>query len=455
MGAAKRICSLLVLGFRSFAGPWTRTNVCGWIGLIVFILVLRWGFFELYSIPSGSMLPTLNGDPRFLRGDRVAVNKFLFGPRVPFTTNRIFPFWRPKRWDIVVFNNVDPEAEHPILIKRVVGLPGERIHISEGSIHVDGEAISPPPGLEGILYYTGGFPSGSFTERTLLEWALGRRIPVSLDTEEPSVARLVEELTALYPSVRNVDLPTLSEERRKALLDGVSHASFQVVTEWLGSQGGAMQRPVYGILENDAHSLVPEGHYLMLGDNSANSFDGRYFGWVPHKNLYGRAFAVAWPFANMKDLTGFTETFSGLFLLLGVPGFLVLWEISRSFFLFSWRVREGQPSLGLVPGDRVFINRVAFGLRLPFMKQPSLFQRAPRPGEAVAYIREGEDQHPDLFFGAIVAPDGAPGSLERCLVQSGESGPGESLEIGAGALVGRVVSIWWPLGKRRRVSSAA
>ena len=145
MAAAKGIWTAFTLTVRAFTGPWTRSNGAGWVALILFILVLRWAFFELYSIPSGSMLPTLNGDPRYFRGDRVAVNKFLFGPRIPFTTNRIVPFWEPKRWDIVVFNNVDPDAEHAILIKRVVGLPGERIHISGGRIHVNGEAVALPP----------------------------------------------------------------------------------------------------------------------------------------------------------------------------------------------------------------------------------------------------------------------------------------------------------------------
>ena len=133
-----------------FTGPWTRTNGVSWLKLLVIILVLRWAFFELYSIPSGSMEPVLHGDPRYFHGDRVAVNKALFGPRIPFTTIRIFPLGKPDRWDIVVFNNVDPDAEHATLIKRVVGLPGEHVRILNGQIHVNKEPIEPPEELKDI-----------------------------------------------------------------------------------------------------------------------------------------------------------------------------------------------------------------------------------------------------------------------------------------------------------------
>lgn len=455
MALANGAWSGLGQAVRAFTGPWTRTNGAGWIALIVFILVLRWGFFELYSIPSGSMLPTLNGDPRFLRGDRVAVNKFIYGPRIPFTTNRIVPFWEPKRWDIVVFNNVEPDAEHPILIKRVVALPGERIHISGGRIYIDGEAVSPPPELEDVLYYTDSLSIESEMERSLFAWAKKGEIPASLDSNHPWIDRLKQDIADLHLALRNVDLRTFSDQERTELLKDMSPISLQIFSEWAGRQSRRLARPVYGVLEDDAHSVVPEGHYLMLGDNSANSLDGRFFGWVPHSNLYGRAFAVAWPFANMKDLTGFTRTFSGLFFLIGIPGLLILWEVSRSFFWFTWRVRDGCPSLGLAPGDRVLISRVAFGLRLPFMKRASLFLRPPKPGEAVAYICEGKDQELGLFFGTIESLNGAPASAERYFVQSEPGSHRGPLEVGADELVGRVASVWWPLGKRRRVSSNA
>ena len=222
MAAAKGIWTAFTLTVRAVTGPWTRSNGAGWVALILFILVLRWAFFELYSIPSGSMSPTLNGDPRYFRGDRVAVNKFLFGPRIPFTTNRIVPFWEPKRWDIVVFNNVKPDAKHPILIKRVVGLPGERIHISNGRIHINGEAISPPPGLEDVLYYSDSLGSVENAGRKILGLAQdGGGTPASLDPRDPNVVRLMEDVAALRPLPRNVNISALSDDDVQELIKNV------------------------------------------------------------------------------------------------------------------------------------------------------------------------------------------------------------------------------------------
>ncbi len=454
MAGAKGIFGSLARLIHAFTGPWTRSNGAGWIVLIIFILILRWGFFELYSIPTDSMLPTLNGDRRFLRGDRVAVNKFIFGPRIPFTTNRVMPFWEPNRWDIVVFNNVDPAAENPILIKRVVGLPGERIHISDGHIQVNGETVLPPPELTDDLYYTDSLFTETDVEQNLLGLAQSGLVVPVRSPRDSDFIRLTEDIAALNTTTKNLDLEALADAERKDLLADVSPTSLRLVREWLDTQTGA-QRPAFGVLEDDAHALIPEGHYLMLGDNSPYSLDGRFFGWVPHENLYGRAFAVAWPFANAKDLTGFTGTFSGLFFLIGIPGLLALWELSRNYLIFSWRVREGHPLLGLASGDRVLISRVAFGLRLPFMKQPSLFQRPPKAGETVAYLGRQKNDEVDLLFGTIRSPNEAPASPERYFVHSQASGHSEPLEIRVEELVGRVTSVWWPLGKRRRVEPAA
>ena len=85
--------------------------------------------------------------------------------------------------------------------------------------------------------------------------------------------------------------------------------------------------PLYGSQRGDEYQVVPEGHYLMLGDNSLNSVDGRMFGWVPRENLYGRASAVFWPISHRRDFTGFSHTWWGKLLIYGIPLLIVVFEV--------------------------------------------------------------------------------------------------------------------------------
>ena len=67
---------------RWFTGPWSSANGLSWLRLLILFAIIRWGLLTVYSIPSASMEPTLNGDPSWFGRDRVAVNKLAFGPRV-------------------------------------------------------------------------------------------------------------------------------------------------------------------------------------------------------------------------------------------------------------------------------------------------------------------------------------------------------------------------------------
>jgi signal peptidase I len=112
-------------------------------------------------IPSGSMDPTLKIN------DRIFVNKHAYGVRWPFNGFRI-PFTRttiwytdkwllkgplPKRFDVVVFKSVENAVEHDTLVKRVIGLPGERVHIGDdGKIYINGKALDLPPSMPDVYY---------------------------------------------------------------------------------------------------------------------------------------------------------------------------------------------------------------------------------------------------------------------------------------------------------------
>lgn len=337
-GLARAGIGALILGVLTwFLGGFTWHNAAEWCKTLLIAgglaLLIRWSVGEPYKIPSGSMEPTLHGDSRFMRGDRVFVNKFVYGLRFPFNhskvpfTNivieyaerRIFYRAKPQRWDIVVFKAVEKNAEHGTLVKRVVGLPGERIHIAAGKVYVNGKPLELPPSMPPIEYFADGR---------------------------------------------------------------------------------------YGVLPYDSFSVVPEDHYLLLGDHSDQSRDGRYWGWVPNEHILGRVSCIWWPPRRLRDFTGFSKTWWWRSLLT-VLGLLVVW---RSVFGRFWRVSRHLPDTGLAKGDHVYVNRVVFGMPGPVQSKRLTRGRPPQRGELVLY--RGPDK--ELLLGRIA---GLPG--ERVFLNDG------------------------------------
>ncbi len=109
---------------------------------LALVIFLRVFFFQIYKIPTGSMVPTLRP------GDKIFVSKINYGAKMPFGGFRLPGFRKPQRGEIIVF--IPPqEVEQPWYkrkpyIKRLVGLPGETIQIKRGSIYIDGQELVDP-----------------------------------------------------------------------------------------------------------------------------------------------------------------------------------------------------------------------------------------------------------------------------------------------------------------------
>ena len=206
------------------------------------VLLLRSFVFEPFRIPSDSMMPTL------LDGDFIIVNKFAYGLRLPILNVKILPIGEPQRGDVVVFRYPrDPSVNY---IKRLVGLPGDHVQVVDDRLIVNGEPVP--------FEVVGTYSDGCYMNMHLAEEQLGEHrhkvmfCPVPLET------------TAMPPAGCN-------RERVHGYICG--------------------ERQFLGVSSPSATQVftVPEGQYLMVGDNRDNSDDGRYWGTVPESHLVGKA----------------------------------------------------------------------------------------------------------------------------------------------------------------------
>ena len=191
--------------------------------VLALVLVLRSFIAEPYKIPSSSMMPNL------LIGDFILVNKFSYGLRLPVTNTKFLPLGEPARGDVVVFK--PPHDPDQNWIKRVVGLPGDRIGFHGDTLYVNGQAVQYRP--------------------------LGDYVGEGRGAEMNGAALLLE------------DLP------------GRSHK----VLEWIDRANPAGQ----------GEWTVPAGHYFVMGDNRDNSEDSRFWtqtNFLPEENLRGKAFLI-------------------------------------------------------------------------------------------------------------------------------------------------------------------
>ncbi len=217
------------------------------------LLVLRSFIFEPYRIPSDSMMPTL------LDGDFIVVSKYAYGMRLPVIHRKVLAVGSPQRGDVAVFRFPDDLGVN--FIKRVVGLPGDRVIVRSDRLIINGEPVP----FRDVEVFDDGCYVGM------------QRAMEKLGAEEHQVLHCL--------SARSHDIPPgLPSCNRKVMaanyLCEPGLAEGETDSHDSGSEG-SMRLP--------AEIVVPEGEYLMLGDNRDNSLDSRYWGFVREEYLVGRA----------------------------------------------------------------------------------------------------------------------------------------------------------------------
>ncbi|MDM0043566.1 signal peptidase I [Variovorax dokdonensis] len=228
--------------------PWWLDWTAGLFPVILAVFLLRSFLFEPFKIPSGSMMPTL------LTGDLILVNKFTYGLRLPIIDKKITDGTPPKRGDVMVFRY--PPKPSLDYIKRVVGVPGDEVAYLNKRLTINGQAVS----KDAMPDY--------FDEETM---------------------RYLKEYNE---NLTGVEHKILNDETRRAGLSEAEVSQFPNRDNCRYSVEGVVCK-------------VPPGHYFMMGDNRDNSLDSRYWGFVPDKNIVGRAFFIWMNFGNFGRIGSF------------------------------------------------------------------------------------------------------------------------------------------------------
>ncbi|CAJ0784323.1 Signal peptidase I [Ralstonia psammae] len=226
--------------------PWWLEYTASFFPVIAAVFLLRSFVIEPFKIPSGSMIPTLQ------IGDFILVNKYTYGIRLPIVNKKIVELNQPQRGDVMVFRY--PKDESMDYIKRVIGVPGDVVKYDNKHLTVNGQPATYAPQAD------------------------------YLDGERLTYSKQYQE------TLGSVTHNILNDADRPAYVSGPDDFPFRENCTY--NQTGFTCK-------------VPAGHYFMMGDNRDNSADSRYWGFVPDKNIVGKAFFIWMNLGDLKRIGAF------------------------------------------------------------------------------------------------------------------------------------------------------
>ncbi len=224
-------------------------SICSVFVIAMFVFAF---IFQNFEIPSASMEKTL------LIGDHVVVDRTTLAPRTAWAP---FEHYRPvQRGDVIVFMKPNPEIPDLILVKRCIGLPGDRIHLRHGVVYLNGVAQNEP----------------------------NAQMPRNDGNYEDAYVSYRDD----FPS----DLAGIQQEA-------------------INNNAALWAEELPSHIQGD-DLVVPPGTVFAMGDNRTQSLDGRYWGFVPQQNILGRPMFVYWSFktpADQENKTTFAERVGFIF----------------------------------------------------------------------------------------------------------------------------------------------
>ena len=234
----------------------------------IFATFLRIFIVESYHIPTGSMESTL------LAGDFLFVNKYVYGPKLPFTDIRLPGVAKVDRGDVIVFKF--PKDRSLNYIKRCVAVSGDTLEIHNQQLLVN-KKVSPLP------------PHGQF---------IGTRLPAGVADE------------MIFPQNSDFNKDNYGPIRipRKGDVLQLSPRTYPLYSSLIADEGhevSLMGRLVFIDGAPASEYRVKDNYYFAMGDNRDNSLDSRFWGFLPEKDLVGQALIVYWSWN--PDLSWFTD----------------------------------------------------------------------------------------------------------------------------------------------------
>ena len=220
------------------------------------VLLVRAFIFEPFRIPSDSMMPTL------LDGDFIVVNKYAYGLRLPVLNRKFLDTGSPQRGDVMVFRYPpNPKVNY---IKRLVGLPGDRVEVHDDHLVINGQIIQ--------LKDEGIFSDRCYAGVRLYTEKLGEHTHQVMSCRSPIGLQFANNLGIPHEST-----PVAACDRKETVARVGGYLCEELVADNVRDAGDFLIE------------VVPPGHYLMIGDNRDNSEDSRRWGLVPDENLVGKA----------------------------------------------------------------------------------------------------------------------------------------------------------------------